>query len=65
MEGGAEGEYKMERGLLPVAAASAHWLAHPQFAQAVAEFLQREGKAVAGYIDELDLHGPFKSAAAG
>ena len=64
-EGGAQGEHKMARGLLPVAAASAHWLAHPQFAQAVAEFLQREGKAVAGYINELDLHGPFKSAAAG
>ena len=63
-EGGAQGAHKMARGLLPVAAASAHWLAHPQFAQAVAEFLQREGEAVAGYIDELDLRGPFKSAAA-
>ena len=35
-EGGAQGEHKMARGLLPVRTASAHWLAHPQFAQAVA-----------------------------
>ncbi len=63
-EGGAQGEHKMARGLLPVATHSAHWLAHPPFAQAVAEFLQREGEAVAGYIDELDERAPFKSAAA-
>ena len=31
-EGGAQGEHKMARGLLPVATASAHWLAHPRFA---------------------------------
>ncbi|HRP27786.1 MAG TPA: peptidogalycan biosysnthesis protein, partial [Burkholderiaceae bacterium] len=63
-EGGAQGEHKMARGLLPVAAASAHWLAHPRFAQAVAEYLQREGEAVAGYIDELDERVPFKTAPA-
>lgn len=63
-EGGAQGAHKMARGLLPVATASAHWLAHPQFAQAVAEFLKHEGEAVAGYIDELEEHRPFKSAAA-
>jgi predicted N-acyltransferase len=61
-EGGAQGAHKMARGLLPVATASAHWLAHPQFARAVADFLQREGEAVAGYLDELDEHGPFKLA---
>lgn len=63
-EGGAQGEHKMARGLLPVAAASAHWLAHPRFAQAVAEYLQREGEAVAGYIDELDERVPFKAVPA-
>ncbi len=63
-EGGAQGAHKMARGLLPVATASAHWLAHPQFAQAVAEFLEREGEAVVGYLDELNDHGPFKSTAA-
>ena len=29
-EGGAQGEHKIFRGLMPVEALSAHWLAHPQ-----------------------------------
>ncbi len=60
-EGGAQGEHKMARGLLPVATASAHWLAHPQFAEAVADFLRREGEAIDGYLDELDERRPFKA----
>jgi predicted N-acyltransferase len=62
-EGGAQGEHKMARGLLPVRTASAHWLAHPQFAQAVADFLEREGAGVADYIDELNERRPFKAPA--
>ena len=42
-EGGAQGEHKIFRGLLPVEAPSAHWLAHPRFARAVEDFLEREG----------------------
>ncbi|MEP7295768.1 MAG: GNAT family N-acetyltransferase [Burkholderiales bacterium] len=60
-EGGAQGEHKMARGLLPVQTWSAHWLAHPQFAQAVADFLEREGAGVAGYLDELNDRRPFKA----
>ena len=60
-EGGAQGEHKMARGLLPVQTWSAHWLAHPQFAQAVADFLAREGEGVAGYISELNDRRPFKA----
>ena len=59
-EGGAQGEHKMARGLLPVQTWSAHWLAHPQFASAVADFLEREGAGVAGYLDELNDRMPFK-----
>ena len=62
-EGGAQGEHKMARGLLPVQTWSAHWLAHPQFAQAVAEFLQREGAGMVNYMDELNERRPFKSTA--
>ena len=39
-EGGAQGEHKLFRGLLPVETLSAHWLAHPAFARAVAHHLQ-------------------------
>ena len=60
-EGGAQGEHKMARGLLPVQTWSAHWLAHPQFAQAVSDFLGREGAGVANYLDELNERRPFKT----
>lgn len=60
-EGGAQGEHKMARGLLPVQTWSAHWLAHPQFAQAVGDFLEREGAGVENYLDELNERRPFKA----
>ena len=58
-EGGAQGEHKMARGLMPVQTSSVHWLAHPQFAEAVAQFLARESKGIERYIDELHDHSPF------
>jgi len=59
-EGGAQGEHKLARGLLPVRTLSAHWLAHPQFAQAIDHFLQRETRGIGDYLDELGEHSPFK-----
>jgi predicted N-acyltransferase len=58
-EGGAQGEHKMARGLMPQTTVSAHWLAHPQFANAVAEFLQREGEAVQAWREDLEGRSPF------
>lgn len=63
-EGGAQGEHKMARGLTPEPTRSAHWLAHPQFARAVEDFLSREGEGVAAYLDELRERNPFKAAGA-
>ncbi|HSI47548.1 MAG TPA: GNAT family N-acetyltransferase [Ideonella sp.] len=60
-EGGAQGEHKMARGLLPVATASAHWLAHPQFSAAVEDFLARETEGMGAYMDELRERDPFKA----
>ncbi len=62
-EGGAQGEHKMARGLMPVQTWSAHWLAHPQFASAVGNFLAREGVGIEGYLDELNERRPFKALA--
>jgi predicted N-acyltransferase len=59
-EGGAQGEHKLWRGLMPVETLSAHWLAHPKFARAVETFLEREGAGVARYVNELEEHSPFK-----
>jgi hypothetical protein len=61
-EGGAQGEHKMARGLLPVRTQSAHWLSEPRFASAVADFLQREGVGIEAYVDELNERNPFKAA---
>jgi uncharacterized protein len=59
-EGGAQGEHKMARGFLPQKTWSAHWLAHPAFADAIERFLQQEAGGIDAYIDELGEHNPFK-----
>ncbi len=61
-EGGAQGEHKMARGLLPEPTTSAHWLRDERFAQAVADFLASEGAGIADYVDELRDRNPFKPA---
>ena len=62
-EGGAQGEHKMARALLPVKTTSAHWLAHPAFADAVARFLEREGEGIGNYMDDLKQRSPYKPSA--
>ena len=59
-EGGAQGEHKMARALLPVRASSAHWLAHPGFADAVERFLQREGQGIGDYLEHLETRSPLR-----
>jgi predicted N-acyltransferase len=60
-EGGAQGEHKMARGLLPIKTVSAHWLADERFATAVDDFLRREGSGVSSYLDELNERQPYRS----
>jgi hypothetical protein len=60
-EGGAQGEHKLFRGLLPVETVSAHWLRHPQFSRAIEDFLESETKGIARYVNELHEHSPFKA----
>ncbi len=62
-EGGAQGEHKMARALMPVTTHSAHWLAHPAFADAVERFLAREGQGVANYLEHLEERSPFRRVA--
>lgn len=63
-EGGSRGEHKLARGLMPVETSSAHWLARPEFAAAVEQFLARESRGMEHYVDELVERGPFKRVAA-
>jgi uncharacterized protein len=60
-EGGAQGEHKMARALMPVRTTSAHWLAHPAFADAVERFLEREGAGIENYMDHLGERSPFRA----
>ncbi len=60
-EGGAQGEHKMARALLPVKTTSAHWLAHPAFADAVERFLLREDQGIGAYLNDLSQRNPFKN----
>ena len=60
-EGGAQGEHKMARALMPVKTTSAHWLAHPAFADAVERYLEREGEGIASYMSDLGGRSPFRS----
>jgi predicted N-acyltransferase len=59
-EGGAQGEHKMARALMPVTTTSAHWLAHPAFADAVEHFLEREAAGIRNYMDHLGERSPFR-----
>ena len=63
-EGGAQGEHKMARALLPTPTASAHWIAHPGFAEAIGRFLEREREGVMDYLEVLTQHSPLRQGAA-
>ena len=60
-EGGAQGEHKLARALLPVTTTSMHWLAHPEFFNAVDQFLANERAGIADYMSDLQAHSPFKA----
>ena len=62
VEAGAQGGHKLARGYEPVQTHSAHWIADPDFREAVADFLERERKGVA--TDQLFLgeRTPFKKS---
>ncbi len=62
-EGGAQGVHKLARGLLPVTTASAHAIADPNFAAAIADFCARERADVAHAVDELEAASPFRDGA--
>ena len=58
---GAQGEHKLSRGFLPTQTWSGHWIAHPQFREAIEQFLRQERRHIEGYRDDLLEHSPFKS----
>jgi uncharacterized protein len=61
-EGGAQGVHKLARGLLPITTRSAHAIADPDFARAIARFAADERSEVAQTVEELEAASPFKAA---
>jgi predicted N-acyltransferase len=59
-EPGAQGEHKIARGFLPTFVHSRHWIAHPDFAAALARWCDEEALAVRRYARTLRTHTPFK-----
>lgn len=60
VEAGAQGEHKLVRGYEPVTTYSAHWIAEPSLAKAVARFLDAERGEVAAATPLIARHGPFR-----
>jgi predicted N-acyltransferase len=63
VEAGAQGEHKIQRGYLPVATHSAHWIAERSFRAAVADFLERERRVIRQEIAGLAEFSPFRKSA--
>lgn len=62
VEAGAQGEHKLARGYLPVPIHSLHWIREPGFAEAVANYLGAERRAVEEDIEVLTAYGPFRKS---
>ncbi len=60
-EPGTQGEHKISRGFAPETTWSAHWLAHPEFADAVSRYLDEEARHVDRYMDAVDSRTPYKA----
>lgn len=60
-EGGAQGEHKLARGFEPRSTCSYHKIAHPDFEEAIKQFLRRESEGMVAYINELEERAPFKN----
>jgi hypothetical protein len=60
VEAGAQGPHKLARGYLPSLTHSAHHILDRRFADAVADYLKGERRAVAEDGCWLDAHSPFR-----
>ncbi len=59
---GVQGEHKISRGFVPTYTYSAHWIAQPSFARAIANYCQREADAVRAYAADCASHSPYRAA---
>ena len=57
---GTQGEHKISRGFEATICHSQHWIAHPEFSQAIADFLDEEKTDIKHYAEQATEHLPFK-----
>jgi predicted N-acyltransferase len=62
VEAGAQGAHKLARGYMPHTTYSAHYIADPNFRQAVARYLEEERREIAHTGEMLTRRGPFRRA---
>jgi predicted N-acyltransferase len=62
-EPGAQGEHKIARGFLPTLVRSRHWIADPDFADALRRWCEDEARSVRGYAAALAARSPFRADA--
>jgi predicted N-acyltransferase len=60
---GTQGEHKISRGFEPTICHSQHWIAHPQFSQAIDDFLKEEQQDIQDYAIQAAEHLPFNQNA--
>jgi predicted N-acyltransferase len=62
-EPGTQGEHKVPRGFVPSITRSAHYIADPRFAAAIADYARREARGVDQYAAAVNEHVPFNAEA--
>lgn len=63
VEAGAQGQHKIQRGYLPTLTHSAHRIADPGFADAIARYLAHEREGVRDEMADLMSQSPFRQEA--
>lgn len=63
-DAGAQGEHKILRGFEPVETHSLHWIKRADFADAIAQFIEREQKDNNLYIEQARALLPYRGVAA-
>jgi hypothetical protein len=58
---GAQGEHKIARGFQPIITYSAHHIVHPDFNNAIADYLERECQHIEIYKQQCSTLLPFKN----
>lgn len=59
---GTQGEHKISRGFEPTICHSQHWIAHPEFSDAIQNFLKEEQFDIDDYALQASQHLPFNQS---